>query len=229
MDYFEQLTKLLDKYTQEELAERLSISMRSIQNYLSKSTTPHQKTIRLIDETYKQEFGNSSFLEQRRQQKTAVEPVMIPFIPLKAQAGYVRAIDQEMYLETLDKYALPPGVNGHGAIWRYWEIEGDSMLPQFRQGDIILSSLVHPMDWENIRNFYTYIIVTREDASENFRNRILFKRLYAKNDLEWVLISDNEEMYPQQLLPVEYVREVWVYRKTWGTRAEPPKRFVIKV
>jgi phage repressor protein C with HTH and peptisase S24 domain len=162
-----------------------------------------------------------NFIEKRRSQKNHTAPSMVPFIPVKAQAGYVKALDQEMYLDNLEKYALPPGVSGHGAIWRYWEIEGDSMLPVFRSGDIILTSFVHPMDWENIRNFYTYVIVTQE--------RVIIKRVYCKNRLEWVLISENEENYPQQLLHVEDIKEVWVYRKTWATRAEPSKQFEIKI
>lgn len=187
-----------------------------------------------VNESEEQSIANEpvaeSYLSKRRKSKSAPsKPYMVPFIPVKAQAGYVRAVDQQVYMDTLEKYALPPGVNPHGNVWAYWEVEGDSMLPQFREGDIILTSYVHPMDWENIRNFYTYVIVTHDQASEMFRQRVLFKRLYCKNALEWVLISDNEELYPQQLIPVEYIKEVWVYRKTWSTRAEPPKMFEIKV
>jgi phage repressor protein C with HTH and peptisase S24 domain/DNA-binding XRE family transcriptional regulator len=182
-----------------------------------------------VEKEEKEERG--TFIDKRRADKQKSEPFLVPFVPVKAQAGYVRAVDQELYLDTLEKYALPPGIPGagHGAIWRYWEVEGDSMLPTFREGDIILTSFVHPMDWENIRNFYTYVIVTHEQANEKFRNRVLFKRIYCKNALEWVLISDNEETNPQHLLPVEYIKEVWVYRRTWSTRAEPPKQFEIKV
>jgi phage repressor protein C with HTH and peptisase S24 domain len=153
----------------------------------------------------------------------------VPFVPVKAQAGYVRAIDQEIYLDTLEKFALPPGVSGHGAIWRYWEVEGDSMEPVFRSGDIILTSLVHPMDYENLRNFYVYVIVTRNVDNPGLSDRVLIKRVYAKNELEWVLISENEDQYGQQLLPVQYIKEVWVYRRTWAARAEPTKMFEIKV
>jgi phage repressor protein C with HTH and peptisase S24 domain len=160
--------------------------------------------------------------KQRLHHKNSdASPYKVPFVPIKAQAGYVKAMDQEIYLDTLEKYALPPGVSGFGAIWRYWEVEGESMEPVFRPGDIILTSFVHSMDWENLRNFHVYVIVTHE--------RIVVKRIFCKNSLEWVLISENEDHYPQQLLLVESVKEVWVYRKTWGTRASPTKRFEIKV
>jgi phage repressor protein C with HTH and peptisase S24 domain len=168
-----------------------------------------------------EEDETKNYTSQRREKANSQSPFLVPFLPVKAQAGYVKAIDQEVYLDALEKYALPPGVSGHGAIWRYWEVEGDSMEPTFKQGDIVLTSFVHPMDWENLRNFYTYVIVTSD--------RVLIKRIFCKNPLEWVLISDNEDVYAQQLLPIEFIKEVWVYRKTWSTRAAPPKEFIIKV
>jgi phage repressor protein C with HTH and peptisase S24 domain len=164
---------------------------------------------------------NQSYTEKRRKQKITSKIPMAPLIPIKAQAGYVKAIDQQMYIETMEQFALPPGVNPHGANWAYWEIEGNSMEPVFKQGDIILTSQVHQMDWENLRNFYIYVVVTDD--------RVLFKRVYCKNQLEWVLISENEEQYPQQLLSVEYIKQVWVYRRTIKTDAAPTKEFDIKV
>lgn len=163
----------------------------------------------------------TSYINQRRNQKIESEQYKAPLMPVKAQAGYVRARDQSLYVSSLDKFALPPGVNPQGAIWRYWEIEGDSMEPVFHSKDIILTSQVPQMDWENIRNFYLYVIVTDE--------KVLFKRIFCKNDLEWVLISENESLHPQQLLPVEYIKEVWVYRRSIVNKAPPSKMFEIKV
>lgn len=162
-----------------------------------------------------------SYIEKRREGKNKHEPFMVPFVPVKAQAGYVKAIDQEIYLDTLEKFQLLPGVDPHGAIWRYWEVEGDSMKDAFKSGDILLTSQVHQFDWDNVRNFYVYVIVTAD--------RVLLKRVYCKNILEWVLISENEENYPQQLLPVEYIKELWVFRRKIDATAPPSKRFEIKV
>jgi phage repressor protein C with HTH and peptisase S24 domain len=124
-------------------------------------------------------------------------------------------------MDALEKYALPPGVNPMGAIWRYWEVEGDSMEPTLRTGDVILTSQVHHMDWDNLRNFYIYVIVTAE--------RVMIKRIFAQNPLEWVLISDNEAQYPQQALAVEFIKEVWVLRRLIVNKTPPPKEFKIKV
>jgi phage repressor protein C with HTH and peptisase S24 domain len=163
----------------------------------------------------------SDFLTQRRGNKLKSAPFMVPFMPVKAQAGYTRASDQEVFVDMLEKYALPPGVNHQGAIWRYWEIEGDSMEPTFKSGDIILTSQVHQMDWEQLRNYYLYVLVTDD--------RVLFKRVFCKNPLEWVLISENEAGHDQQLLNVEYIKEVWVYRRSIVNKAPPIKMYEIKV
>jgi phage repressor protein C with HTH and peptisase S24 domain len=171
--------------------------------------------------------SEENYLSKRRQSKQNVTPFMVPFVPVKAQAGYVKAVDQETYLNTLEQYALPPGIQPHGANWRYWEIEGNSMLPTFKSGDIILTSQVHPMDWDQLRNFYVYVIVTKD--IDTGLEGVIIKRVYCKNSLEWVLISENEAEFPQRLLPVEYIREVWVYRKTIKTDASPPKKYDIKV
>lgn len=162
-----------------------------------------------------------SYLQRRRQQKNKSEPYMVPLVPVKAQAGYVTAMDQEVYVDTLEKYALPPGVNPQGAVWRYWEIEGRSMEPEYKDGDVLLTSQVPYMDWENLRNFYAYVIVTPE--------RVMFKRVFCKNELEWVLISENEDEFPQQLLPVEFIKEVWVVRRVIKNKLPPVKMFEIKV
>jgi phage repressor protein C with HTH and peptisase S24 domain len=163
----------------------------------------------------------TDYRQQRLNQKNKYMPFMVPLVPVKAQAGYVRAIEQEIFVDTLEQYSLPPGVNPHGAVWRYWEIEGESMQPVFNSGDYILTSLVPQMDWENLRNFYLYVVVTVD--------KILFKRLYCKNEREWVLISENEEHSPQQLLLVEDVKEVWVYRRSIVNKAPPGKVFEIKI
>lgn len=229
-------------WTQTQLADQLGIGLRMYQKIedgnFPKYKTDHVSTIdsllgtsiykiiyeqkgELKDDDLTLQEPKVSFLEKRRNKKNNDKQILVPLVPVKAQAGYVRAMDQSNFINTMDEYALPPGVDPMGAIWRYWEVEGDSMEPVFHNGDMILTSQVHKMDWENLRNFYLYVIVTAE--------RVLFKRLYCKNELEWVLISENEDNYPQQLLQAEFVKEVWVYRRSIVNKAPPTKKFEIKV
>lgn len=218
------------KLTQEAIAEQLGYDRTYLSQLLNGKKEVSKKLLDKVKMTFPElateQTPQQTFLEKRRASKIKSDPYLVPFVTVKAQAGYVKAVDQELYLDTLEKYALPPMVDPRGAIWRYWEIEGDSMEPVFHTGDIILTSMVHQYDWQNLRNFYTYVIVTRD---EHGNGSVLIKRIFCKNDLEWVLISDNEANYEQQLLPVEYVKEVWVYRKTWKTDASPGKVFEIKV
>lgn len=175
----------------------------------------------LVNQSVTPPENKTDYLTSRRNQKLAVNNFLVPLIPVKAQAGFLRAIDQTVYIDGLDKYALPPGIDPYGAIWAYWEVQGDSMEPTFYDGDYILATQVPRMDWDQLRKFYTYIIVTED--------KILIKRVYPKTDQEWALISDNEERYPQQLLKVETVKQVWVFRRHIDSKAPPPKKFEITV
>jgi phage repressor protein C with HTH and peptisase S24 domain len=64
-----------------------------------------------------------------------------------------------------------------------------------------------------------YIILTAD--------QLLIKRLYRKTATEWVMISDNEEAYPQVLLKVEDVKQIWLFRRHIRSKLAPPKEFKI--
>jgi len=199
-------SQIIEQWLNEEIAENSPANGKSVLNGNKEILTDNQQT----------------FLQKRRQLKADSGPYMVPFVPIKAQAGYTRAIDQTMFLNTLEPYPLLPGVDPAGAVWRYWEVEGDSMETVFHSGDVVLSSQVPRMDWtDNIRNFYVYIIVTHD--------RVMIKRLFAKSQEKWVIISENESQYPQFLLNVEDVKELWVFRRKIDNKAAPTKRFEITV
>lgn len=223
--------------TQTEVASALDVTMRQVQRY-EKDVYPKPDKIRILNTLFDYDFfslmneeydsvsqaapeENESFLTKRRKQKDVSNVHTAPLIPAKAQAGYAKALGQEVQLDQFEKYSLPPGIDPHGQSWAYWEIEGDSMEPTFHNGDLILASQVHALDWDNLRNYYVYVIVTHE--------QILIKRIFCKNQREWVLISDNENLYPQQLLLSENVKEIWVFRRHIDNKAPPPKKFEIKI
>lgn len=228
--------------TQSQVADFLEIGLRAYQ-HIEAGRFPKYKSepirqieqllgINIYDKIYTGtslatpqilESSQKQYITQRRDKKNSSDPFTVPLVPIKAQAGYTKSYDQAVFIDTLEKYAIPPGITYHGAIWRYWEIEGDSMEPTFNNKDIILTSQVHRLDWENLRNFYIYVIVTNE--------KVLIKRVFVKPDdhENWVLISDNEDAYPQQLLKIQEVNEVWVFRRHIDSKAPVPKQFEIKV
>ena len=163
--------------------------------------------------------SNLPFQQQRLLDKNTAAPFMVPLVGIKAQAGYVKGFEQVDYMDTLEQYSLPPGVNPIGAVWRYFEVDGDSMEPTFSPADVLLATMVPAEDWNDIKNFCVYIILTPD--------QLLVKRLYKKNEKEWVLISDNEEVAPQVLLPVDNIKQLWQFRRHIRSKVPQPKEVKI--
>lgn len=155
----------------------------------------------------------------RLEQKNEGAQYLVPLVAQKAQAGYVKSYDQVDYLDTLEKHALPPGVNPIGAAWSYFEVDGDSMEPTLSATDIVLATMVAAEDWSDIKNFCLYVILVGD--------QLLAKRIYKKSETEWVLISDNEEAYPQMTIKVANVKQLWLFRRHIRSRVPQPKEFVI--
>lgn len=177
-------------------------------NILGKSSQPEVKRP-----------AGKSFQFNRLVEKNNGRVLQVPLVGIKAQAGYIKGFEQVDYVDTLEQYSLPPGINPIGAVWRYFEVDGDSMEPTFSPGDAILATMVPAEDWKDIKNFCVYIILTRD--------QLLVKRIFKKSDAEWVLVSDNEEAAPQVRLPVENVREVWQFRRQIRSKAPLPKEVKI--
>ena len=160
-----------------------------------------------------------SFLQQRLEEKNGASTFLVPLVGIKAQAGYIKSFEQTDYIDTLEQYSLPPGVNPIGAVWRYFEVDGESMEPTFSSGDVVLATMVPAEDWNDIKNFCVYVILTND--------QLLIKRLYKKSETEWVLISDNEEVAPQMVLQVQDVKQLWLFRRQ--IRAKVPQPADVKI
>jgi phage repressor protein C with HTH and peptisase S24 domain len=160
-----------------------------------------------------------SFRQHLLEEKNGASVYLVPLIGIKAQAGYVKGFEQTDFMDGLEQYSLPPGVNPIGAVWRYFEIDGDSMEPTLSAGDVVLATMVPHEDWADIKDFCVYVILTGD--------QLLIKRLYKKSSTEWVLISDNEEVAPQKVLNTEDVRQLWLLRRHIRSKAPVPKEFKI--
>ena len=177
-------------------------------NILGKSSHDSEKRSRQL-----------SFRKQLLVDKNSASTYLVPLVGIKAQAGYVKGFEEVDFMETLDQYSLPPGVNPIGAVWRYFEIDGDSMEPTFSSGDVVLATMVPHEDWNDIKNFCVYVVLTSD--------QLLIKRLFRKSATEWVLVSDNEEVAPQKVLNVEDVKQLWLMRRHIRSKAPQPKEFKI--
>lgn len=159
----------------------------------------------VIGQPVSSEVSSLPYHLQRREQKVERKTVWVPLVGVKAQAGYVKGYEQVDFIESLEKYSLPPGVHPGGAQWSYFEIDGDSMEPTFYSGDVILASMIHAEDWQEIRNLNVYVILTADS--------LLVKRIIRKSPREWILVSDNTEAYPHKTIPVSDVKELWTFRR----------------
>jgi hypothetical protein len=162
---------------------------------------------------------NKPFFRQMQVLKNLPSEYLVPLIGIKAQAGYVKGFEQTDFIETLEKYSLPPGVNPKGLEWSYFEVDGDSMEPTLSSGDILLTSLLPHEDWNEIKNFCVYVILTDE--------QLLVKRVYRKNEKEWILISDNSEANPQVAIDLSKIKQVWTLRRHIRSKVPQPKEVKI--
>jgi phage repressor protein C with HTH and peptisase S24 domain len=222
VDYQKKLSEMLSKYTQEELAEMIGVSTRSIQNYISGGSSPHLKTGRKIDEIYAKLLETTETKPYQRKPKIDTDPELegVTFVPIAAQANYALHYTDTLFLNQLEKVYIP-GFPYRGSHFRIFEVAGDSMLPTFKEGYHVVTEFIEPAFWHTLANYYVYVVVTE--------TRVMLKRLYRKNEHEFVLISDNEDFYPQFLLKVEEIREIWFVKRKLDWEMSPPKRFEIKV
>ena len=230
----------LYNFTQQEMATALGITREMINKMekgkrtISRATQARLKL--LLQERQGEQFSQEAVKDvqfigvpkrssslpyhlHRLEQKNEASQFLVPLVAQKAQAGYVKSYDQVDYLDTLEKHALPPGVNPTGAAWSYFEVDGDSMEPTLYASDIILATMVPAEDWSDVKNFCLYVVLVGD--------QLLAKRIYKKSDKEWVLISDNDEAYPQITIQVAHVKQLWLFRRHIRSRVPQPKEFVI--
>jgi len=157
---------------------------------------------------------NQPFYKQIQILKNQTSEFLVPLVGIRALANYVKGFEQTDFINTLERYSLPPGVNPKGLEWSYFEVDGDSMEPTLSGGDILLTSLLPHEDWKEIKSFCVYVILTDE--------QLLVKRVYNKSEKEWILISDNSETNPQVSIDLSKIKQVWTLRRHIRSRIPQP-------
>lgn len=149
------------------------------------------------------------------------EPGGLSVVPIHAQAGYSKHYLDPAFVDDLETMNVP-NMPYRGDSFRVFEVSGDSMEPTLKEGFHVVAETVSHDYWNSTAQFYIYVVVTED--------RIMVKRLYRKEDNEhYVCISDNEEFYPQFLLPKSEIKELWLVKRKIDWEMPPPKRFEIKV
>ncbi|MGZ3850363.1 MAG: S24 family peptidase, partial [Flavisolibacter sp.] len=130
-------------------------------------------------------------------QKMAGGRTDIPFVPVKAAAGYLAGFADPEFVDELNTFTLPMLAGGD---YRAFEIVGDSMMPT-PSGSVIVGERVQALD--EVKANQTYIVVSKTDG-------IVYKRMMKNNRQKnkFTLVSDNPSYQPY-VVNAEDILEVW--------------------
>jgi hypothetical protein len=207
------------EWTQEEMANQLQIKRSLVGAYEEERAEPRlevQEAICALFNISLEEFlfqdlsikGNDvstsgsamSYLDRRRSLKTdksSSSAPIVPFVPVKAAAGYLAGYADPEFLDELNTFTLPMLAPGD---YRAFEIIGDSMLPT-PSGSVIVGEKVDSI--KDVKNSNTYIVVSNSDG-------VVYKRIITNDDHKnkLTLLSDNPLYEPYQVNSQDIV-EVW--------------------
>ena len=135
-------------WTQQEFADKLRIKRSLVGAYEEERADPtlmywKQFVIFLnlsMDDILRKDLSENkgNYLAKRRAMKLAGGRPDIPFVPVKAAAGYLNGYADPEYIDELNTFTLPMLSGGN---YRAFEIMGDSMLPT-PSGSVIVGEKV---------------------------------------------------------------------------------------
>ena len=194
-------------WTQEEFANKLRIKRSLLGAYEEERAEPRIDVLEVVcdifkltlDEILRKDLSDnkSNYLAKRRAMKLASGRPDIPFVPVKAAAGYLAGYADPEFVDELNTFTLPMLSGGN---YRAFEIIGDSMLPT-PSGSVIVGEKVDKID--ELKNDSACIVVSRHEG-------IVYKRVMKNNRAKnkYTLVSDNPTYQPYQVNG-EDILEVW--------------------
>lgn len=194
-------------WTQQEFADKLRIKRSLLGAYEEERAKPHLDVLETIcdifkltmDEILRKDLSDNkgNYLAKRRAMKLTGGRPDIPFVPMKAAAGYLNGYADPEYIDELNTFTLPMLSGGN---YRAFEISGDSMLPT-PSGSIIVGEKVDNID--ELKSNNTYIVVSKSDG-------IVYKRVEKNNRIKnkLTLVSDNPA-YQAYNINTDDVLEMW--------------------
>ncbi|MCM4161769.1 LexA family transcriptional regulator [Antarcticibacterium flavum] len=102
----------------------------------------------------------------------------IPFIPVKAHAGFIKSYSNDLIEDEYDFYRIPGYYSGIG--YKLFEIEGDSMAPTLESGDIVICQ---DIALKKLKARDTLVVITKE--------KVLVKRFMTQTRDNIVFTNDN--------------------------------------
>lgn len=122
----------------------------------------------------------------------------IILVNVKAAAGYPHNVQDVDWYQQLPAFDLPLP-EYRNATHRGFQIEGDSMLPNYRPGEWVLGKAVPTI--EELTNNKVYVVVLYDS--------VLIKKVQKSPDpSKLLLISSNEEYMPVEI-DINNIQELW--------------------
>ncbi|SDD54886.1 XRE family transcriptional regulator [Niabella drilacis] len=193
--------------TQDEFAGKLNIKRSLLGAYEEGRAEPRLEVLEAVcdlfkltlDEILRKDLSQNTdnYLARRRALKLSDTSARIPFVPVKAAAGYLNGYADHEFIDELNTFTLPMVSGGN---YRAFEIAGDSMLPT-PSGSIIVGEKVEALD--HVKNNTACIVVSKNDG-------IVYKRIQrnGKTRNKLMLLSDNPTFQPYSISS-EDVLEMW--------------------
>lgn len=193
--------------TQEEFAQKLRIKRSLLGAYEEERAEPRIEILEIVADMFKLTLDDllrkdvsdtkTNYIARRRAQKMSAGRNEIPFVPVKAAAGYLNGYADPEFIDELNTFTLPMLAGGD---YRAFEIVGDSMMPT-PSGSVIVGEKVQTLD--EVKSNQTYIVVSKTDG-------IVYKRIMknARQKNKLTLVSDNPTYQPYQVSS-EDILEVW--------------------
>lgn len=193
--------------TQEEFANKLQIKRSLLGAYEEERAEPRIDVLEIVADMYKLTLdellrtdladNKGNYLAKRRAQKLGSGRSEIPFVPVKAAAGYMAGYADPEFVDELNTFTLPMLAGGN---YRAFEIIGDSMMPT-PSGSVIVGEKVE--DLGDLKSNNTYIVVSRNEG-------IVYKRVMKNNRSrnKLTMVSDNPAYQPYTI-SAEDVLEIW--------------------
>lgn len=198
-------------WTQTELAERAGLKRTALGAYEEGRAEP--RLAALVRLAHVLDVSLDALVlggaESPMEQDVRVLPILvdrdsdgerITAVSVKAAAGYAAGLTDPEWLSALPHFDLPIPEVPRDRTLRFFQIEGDSMLP-LPSGTWILCEFVERLD--QMGGGRPYIVSTREDG-------LLFKRVENRLDREgdFLFISNNPAYEPYPYSPAG-IREAW--------------------
>jgi len=194
-------------WTQEEFAQKLRIKRSLLGAYEEERADPRIDILEVVADMFKLTLDDllrkdvsdtkTNYIAKRRAQKMTNGRTDIPFVPVKAAAGYLAGYADPEFVDELNTFTLPMLAGGD---YRAFEIVGDSMMPT-PSGSVIVGERVQALD--DVKANQTYIVVSKTDG-------IVYKRMMKNNRQKnkFTLVSDNPSYQPY-IVNAEDILEVW--------------------